>query len=195
MREMSFKEYVNQSAFEDWIYENICADGNFKIDWEKERVWISDTAFTRQAVSNTKRETFRPVSENQRHFDPMLLEYGGGQITITVDKTGLITVTGSAKIRLNENFVARIYVDRIVGRGINGIDEVYYDIPVQEVDTIWSMINNNKFIQFKSVFESSTIFNDEVETQTIIINTDNITDVQVYSYVDYAEYIQKKEDE
>lgn len=192
MREMTFKEYVNQSAFEDWIYENICADGNFKIDWEKEREWISDTAFIRRAVSNTKKKTFKPLSETQGHFDPMLLEYGGGRIIITVDKTGLITVTGSSKIRIHEDFVARIYVNRIVGRGINGVDEVYYDIPVQEVDTIWSMINNNKFIQFKSVYESSTIFNDEVETKTIIINTDNITDIQVYSYIDYAEYIQKK---
>ena len=192
MREMTFKEYVNQSAFEDWIYENICADGNFKIDWGYEREWISDTAFIRRAVSNTKKKTFKQLSETNAHFDPMLLEYGGGRIIITVDKTGLITVTGSSKIRLHEDFVARIYVNRIVGRGINGVDEVYYDIPVQTVDTIWSMINNNKFIQFKSVFESSTIFNDEVETKTIIINTDNITDIQVYSYIDYAEYIQKK---
>lgn len=193
MREMTFKEYVNQSAFEDWIYENICCDGNFKIDWEKEREWISDTAFTRHAVSNTGKKTFKPLSEYQRHFDSMLLEYGGGQITITVDKSGLITVTGSSKIRLHEDFVARIYVNRFVGRGINGIDEVYYDIPVQTVDAVWSMINNNKFIQFKSVFESSTIFNDEVESKTIIINTDNITDIQIYSYLDYVEYIQKKE--
>lgn len=191
MREMSFKEYVNQSAFEDWIYENICSDGNFKIDWEKEREWISDTAFTRRAVSNTKKKTFKQLSENQRHFDPMLLEYGG-QITITVDKTGLITVTGSAKIRLNENFVARIYVDRIVGRGINGVDEVYYDIPVQSVESMYSMIKDDKFIQLKSIFESSTIFNDDIEPPTAIINTNNIVDIQIYPYVDYIEYIQKK---
>ena len=136
MREMTFKEYVNQSAFEDWIYENICADGNFKIDWGYEREWISDTAFIRRAVSNTKKKTFKQLSETNAHFDPMLLEYGGGRIIITVDKTGLITVTGSSKIRLHEDFVARIYVNRIVGRGINGVDEVYYDIPVQTVDTI-----------------------------------------------------------
>lgn len=193
MREMSFKEYVNQSSFEDWIYENICSDGNFKIDWEKERKWISDTAFTRQAVSNNGKKTFKQLSETQGHFDPMLLEYGGGRIIITVDKTGLITVTGSSKMRLKEEFVARIYVNRIVGRGINGVDEVYYDIPTQSVDAVWSMINSNKFIQFKSVIESSTIFNDEAESKTIIINTDNITDIQIYSYLDYIEYIQKKE--
>lgn len=192
MREMSFKEYVNQSSFEDWIYENICSDGNFKIDWEKEREWISDTAFTRRAVSNTRKKTFKLLSEYQRHFDPMLLEYGGGQITITVDKTGLITVTGSAKIRLNEDFVARIYVDRIVGRGINGVDEVYYDIPVQSVESMWAMIKTDKFIQLKSIFESSTIFNDDIEPPTAIINTNNIVDIQIYPYVDYIEYIQKK---
>lgn len=192
MREMTFKEYVNQSAFEDWIYENICGDGNFKIDWEKEREWISDTAFTRQAVSNTGKKTFKLLSETQCHFDPMLLEYGGGRIIITVDKTGLITVTGSSKIRLNEEYVARIYVNRMVGRGINGVDEVYYDIPVQSVESMREMIKTDKFIQFKSIFESSTIFNDDIEPPTAIVNTNNIVDIQIYPYVDYIEYIQKK---
>lgn len=192
MREMTFKEYVNQSAFEDWIYENICANGNFIIDWEKEREWISDTAFTRQAVSNTGKKTFKPLSETQQHFDPLLLEYTGGKITITVDKTGLVTVTGSSKLRLHEEYVARIYVDRIIGHGINGVSEAYYDIPVQSIDSIYLMVKDYNFIRSNSVFESSTKHNNEAESITVIVNTEHIVDIQVYSYLDYIECIKKK---
>lgn len=186
---MTFKEYVNQSAFEDWIYENICSDGNFKIDWEKEREWISDTAFTRQAVSNIGKKTFKPLSENKQHFDPLLPQYGGGRIVITVDKTGLITVTGSSKIRLNEEYVARVYVNRLHGRGINGVSEIYYDIPVSSAKYIYTLVNENKFIHVESVLESSALFNKDCEEDAIIINTNSIVDIQIYSYIDYIECI------
>ncbi len=187
MREMTFKEYVNQSAFEDWIYEDLCETCNCTIDWDSEKTWIDDNTFTRQTV-NKKKKTFKEQQFELKEFDPYLPKYSG-RLVITIDKSGWITVKGPTTVRLYEEFVARIYVDRMYGRGINGVGEVYYDIPVSIITDFKRSIVDTPFISFDHVYKSSVKLTDEIDEECIIINTKHIVDVMIYNYINYMEYI------
>lgn len=180
-----FQEYVNQSDFEDWIYDNFT--GDFEIDFDSEIEWISDTAFTRKVKGNEK---VKPETVELTSFDPYQYEHCGGKVTIAVDETGLITVTGTKFIRLHEKFVARIYVDRMYGRGINGVSGVYYDIPVNEPEKFYEYLNTSKFIKSVDILDSH--MTKEYAGLRVSINVDHISDIHMYSYITYVDEVNVK---
>lgn len=185
MINMTFQEYVKQSDFEDWIYDNFT--GDFTIDFDSEIKWISEVAFTRKVKGKKK---VKPESIELTQFDPYQYEYGGGRVTIAVDETGLITVTGTKFIRLHERFVARIYIDRMFGRGINGVGGVYYDIPVNYPDQFYSFLKESKFIQSADILGSH--MTKEYDGLQVYINTEHISDIHMYPYMTYVDEVDVK---
>lgn len=182
MKRLTFQEYVAQSDFEDWIYDNFT--GDFKIDFDSEIEWISETSFTRKVKD--KKKTV-PESIDLKCFDPYQYEHCGGKVTIAVDKKGLITVTGTKYITVHEQFVARVYVNRMVGRGINGVTGVYYDVPVDNPEEFYESLKTNKFVTFTDIID--TYIDKEYDAMHVTVNTDSITDIQVFPYTIYEDEV------
>ena len=180
MYSSTFKDFFNN--YEDEFLDNLkiflmedydvtLADNPPEWVDEKTIKFLSSTAITESR--DVKYRNFFWLQSN---------EYQTLTIKITPDG---IYVTAPKFILLHKPYVAKIFVNRSIGLGINGVKGAYYDIEVDSSNNLMTEVVTQKFIKVSENDILDGTMNQEADHEAILINTASITDCQIMTYMEY----------